>query len=288
MNNLFGLIRIKELMNITKGSKDIKIGLIDGPVQAEHKNLVKSNITLINSDIKPKCLTNDSIACKHGTFIAGILCGNRDSETPGICPQCPLIVRPVFPEETVAGKYTNSNFEELTKAVNDIINAGAKIINLSLGIAKANNYEFPALKAVLDFAYKKGVLVFAAAGNHGNIGVIPLISHPWIIPVTACDINGIPYKKNNLGITIGKRGIMAPGVDISSAIPEDKLSKMSGTSVAVPFVAGTAALLWSLYPKASAYDIHKAILKPDYPRKSIIPPLLDGMGSYISLKQNNY
>ncbi|MDP4180576.1 MAG: peptidase S8, partial [Bacillota bacterium] len=69
MNNLFGLIRINELMNITKGSKDIKIGLIDGPVQAEHKNLVKSNITIINSDIKPNCLNNDSIACKHGTFI---------------------------------------------------------------------------------------------------------------------------------------------------------------------------------------------------------------------------
>ena len=59
---------------------------------------------------------------------------------------------------------------------------------------------------------------------------------------------------------------------------------MSGTSAAAPFVTGAIALLWSLYPQASAAEIRQAILRPDIPRRSITPPLLNAEASWRLLQ----
>lgn len=280
MNNPYELIRIQQLMKKTKGSKKIKIGLIDGPVQSSHKLLQSADITLLGN---ATCITQNS-SCTHGTFMAGILAGTQGSGAPGICPVCPLLIRSVFNESNTSGIPVTSTLKELSKAILETIDAGAKIINLSLGTITPQLSDYPPLYQTLDYAFQKHVLIFAASGNQGRIGVIPLTNHPWIIPVAACDITGHPYSKNNLGITIGKKGILAPGVNITSTIPLDKLTTMSGTSVAVPFASATAALLWSIYPDATARDIHKVILLPTHPRKSIIPPLIDGEESYRLLK----
>jgi subtilisin family serine protease len=285
MNNLFELIRIQELMKRTKGSKDIKIGLIDGPVQSSHQALAEADITLLSNHIKPACKSEYSLSCIHGTFMAGILSGNHKFGVPGICPACPLIVRSVFNEDNALGTLATATIQDLSNAMLETIRAGANIINLSLGTSNTELSDFSELDHAFDYAFRKQVLIFAATGNQGKIGITPLTKHPWLIPVTACDLKGHPYKRNNLGITIGKKGIMAPGVNITSTIPGDQISSMSGTSVAVPFVSATAALLWSIFPKATASDIQKAMLKSNVSRKSIIPPLLDGEGSYMLLKR---
>jgi hypothetical protein len=56
--------------------------------------------------------------------------------------------------------------------------------------------------------------------------------------------------------------------------------------VAVPFVTGAIALLWSLFPKATAAEIRRAILLPGIPRKSVVPPLLNAGASWRALKAN--
>ena len=101
--------------------------------------------------------------------------------------------------------------DELSNAIIETIKAGAKIINLSLGLANnlLNNKQ---LNEVYHYASKHDVLIVIAAGNQGNIGQTSLIDHEWVIPVASCSDDGTISPRSNLGPTIGKRGIMAPGV----------------------------------------------------------------------------
>jgi subtilisin family serine protease len=174
----------------------------------------------------------------------------------------------------------------LAFAVQATVDAGAKVINLSVGIGNSSVEPHPALNDSMDYAFKKGVLVVAASGNSGRIGHIPLFNHPWVIPVAACDQQGKIMTKSNLGPSLGKRGLMAPGLDVISIVPPSGHTTMSGTSVAAPFVTGMIALLWSLFPQASAEQIRSAVLLPQVERRSIVPPLLNADASwrYLGVK----
>jgi len=79
---------------------------------------------------------------------------------------------------------------------------------------------------------------------------------------------------------------MAPGQDISSTAPGGQYIQMSGTSAAAPFVTGTIALLWSIFPTATAADIRHAILRgSDYNRRrTIIPPLINAEQALKTLR----
>ena len=56
----------------------------------------------------------------------------------------------------------------------------------------------------------------AAAGNQGTVGSSVITRHPWVIPVIACDLQGRPTTESNLGSSIGRRGLAAPGENIAS------------------------------------------------------------------------
>ena len=74
---IFDLIHLQPLMNITKGSSQINIGLIDGPIAINHPDLNTKNIIQIEAKQSGACSVTNSIACNHGTFIAGILKANN-------------------------------------------------------------------------------------------------------------------------------------------------------------------------------------------------------------------
>lgn len=202
----------------------------------------------------------------------------------GICPQSPLLVRPIFCEASDLNQCPTVTPKDLAGAVQETVDAGAKIINLSLGLDNSAVNHHPSLSDSVDYAFRKGVLMVAAAGNHGRIGHIPLFDHPWVIPVGACDEQGKVMSSSNLGPSLGKRGLLAPGANITSAAPSGGYTTMSGTSVAAPFVTGTIALLWALFPQATAEQIRTAILLPQSQRRSIIPPLLNAEASHLALQ----
>jgi subtilisin family serine protease len=146
---------------------------------------------------------------------------------------------------------------------------------------------YPELQQAYDYACKNNVILVAAAGNQGNIGSISLINHQWLTPVVACDENGRFSPRSNYGSSIGNRGLMAPGMNITSVSSEGQYTQMSGTSVACPFVSGTVALLWSLFPKAKAAQILYAIKKAastNTKERSIISPLLDAEEAWTLLE----
>ena len=141
--------------------------------------------------------------------------------------------------------------QELAAAIVECIDAGARVINLSLALAQPSTKGEQALEEALNQAVRRGVIVVAAAGNQGTLGSSAITRHPWVIPVVACDLRGRPMNESNLGSSIGRRGLSAPGDGITSLSAEGQPLTLGGTSVAVPFVTGTIALLWSEFPAAT-------------------------------------
>jgi subtilisin family serine protease len=279
------LVTLVALMEHTSGSPEVRIGLIDGPVLTHHPDLVGDHLREVSSHNGGACHRSMSTACLHGTFIAGILSAKRSSPAPAICPDCTLVVRPIFPETTSGSESMPSAMsQELGAAIRDCLNAGVRVINLSLALANPSTKNEQALDEALNQCARRGVLVVAAAGNQGTLGSSAITRHPWSIPVVACDLQGKPLNESNFGSSIGRRGLSAPGAGITSLGTAGKPLTLGGTSVAVPFVTGAIALLWSEFPGANAAQIKLAVTQAHQLRRaSVVPPLLNAEAAYQNL-----
>jgi subtilisin family serine protease len=171
--------------------------------------------------------------------------------------------------------------QALAAAIIECVEAGARCINLSLALAQPSSKGERELEHVLDHAAKRGVIIVAAAGNQGTLGSTAITRHSWVIPVVACDLKGRPMSESNLGSSIGRRGLSAPGGAITSLGVEGKPLTLGGTSVATPFVTGAVALLWSVFPTATAAQVKFAITQAYATRRrTVAPPLLNAWASY--------
>jgi subtilisin family serine protease len=226
------------------------------------------------------------LAAAHGTFIAGMLVAQRGSGAPAICPGCRLLVRPIFFEGGLRNfDLPSATPEELADAIVDCVAAGARILNLSVAVAHPSPNSEPKLQEALHHAARRGVIVVAAAGNQGLVAGSAITRHAWVVPVAACDPRGLPMQRSNLGNSIARRGLRAPGVAVRSLGGDGALVSSGGTSVSAPFVTGTMALLWSVFPKASASEVKRAVtLCGGQRRSSVVPPLLDARAAFRLLR----
>ena len=283
------LVKLTALMERTSGSPEVKIGFIDGPVVTQHPDLAGEHLRKISGNDGAICTQANSTACLHGTFVAGILSAKRNSLAPAICPNCTLLIRPIF-AEAISGseQMPSATPQELAAAIIECIDAGARVLNLSLALAQPSTKGEQALEEALNQGVRRGVIVVVAAGNQGTLGSSAITRHPWVIPVVACNLAGRPTNESNLGNSIGRRGLCAPGDAITSLSAEGPPLTIGGTSVAVPFVTGAIALLWSEFPAASGAQIKLAISQASAPRRaSIVPPLLDAAAAYQILLTTN-
>lgn len=276
------LVGLTPLINRTSGRSDVTIGLIDGPVAMNHPGLASQHIREIPGNGSGTCTQANSMACLHGTFVAGILSAKRGSSAPAICPDCTLLIRPVF-TEAIAGniQMPSATPQELAAAIVECIEAGARCINLSLALAQPSSKGERELEQVLDHAARHGVIIVAAAGNQGTLGGTAITRHSWVIPVVACDLRGRPMSESNLGSSIGRRGLSAPGEAVTSLGTLGKPLTLGGTSVATPFVTGAVALLWSAFHMATAMQVKFAVTQAFAPRRTtVVPPLLNAWAAY--------
>jgi len=293
--NPLNLIKLDKIMALSQGNHDIKIGIIDGPLDFSHPAFENTIIRTVKDSQFTSCKNASSMECIHGTFISGILGAKRGSSAPAICPECEILLRPVFMESisdnedhSIDKSLPNSTHEELSKAIVETIDAGAKIINLSLGLSSSTLTIYPDLEYAYNYAFKKQVIIVASSGNQGIVGNNPITDNEWIIPVAACDEKSRPEIHSNFGLSTGLRGLLSPGVNITSTMPEGRFGSMSGTSVASPFVTGSLALLWSIFPDVTANQIRNSvILNNNKHRRTIIPQLLDAESAFNWLK-NSY
>jgi subtilisin family serine protease len=278
------LVRLPPLMVQTSGRTDLAIGLVDGPIALDHPDLATGNIRGVQQN-PGRCDEPESAACRHGTFVAGILSARRGARAPAIAPGCTLIVRPVFSEARSAGEQMpTATPAELGRAIVDCVDAGARVLNLSAALVPASVRDERKLEEALDHTVRRGAIVVAAAGNQGALAGSVITRHPWVIPVAAYSRAGRPLAQSNLGRSMGRRGLGAPGESVTSLVPQGESVASGGTSIAAPFVTGAVALLWSAFPHVSAVEIkHALLLSARGQRRTVAPPLLDAWAAYEEL-----
>jgi subtilisin family serine protease len=282
------LVRLGPLIAGGPGRPEVSVGLIDGPVAVDHRDLDGEMIrTLPGHHVG--CTLRSGAACFHGTFVAGILSARRGSGAPALCPGCTLVVRPIFAEAPAIDRLPVASPRELAAAVLECIDAGAQVLNVSATLTRASARDEHTIQTVLDHACRRGVAVVAAAGNASAIGGSVITRHPWVISVVAYSLRGRPLTVSNLGAVIGRHGLGAPGETITSLSASGGTATSGGTSVAAPFVTGTLALLLSAFPRASATDVRAALLRSGRGRRrTVVPPLLDAGAAYQALRETQH
>src|SRR5262249_4815866 len=125
------LVKLAPLMARTSGRPHIRVGLIDGPIATHHPDLAGASLHEILGNRNGSCTRVDSIACLHGTFVAGIPCARRGSIAPAICPDCRVLIRPIF-SEVLSGRelIPSAAPKELATAILECIEADARVIIL--------------------------------------------------------------------------------------------------------------------------------------------------------------
>ena len=228
--------------NISVGDPSVLVAIIDTGVDWNHPDLVDNYVALgydwINNDSDPM---DDN---GHGTHVAGIIAAmiNNGIGVAGLAQV-----------KIMAEKALNADGYGTTAALANAIihatNAGAKIIVMSWG-----DYTDSVLlhDAIAYAYYEKGVLLVAAAGNDATSEKMYPAAYNEVIAVSATDESDNLARFSNFGSWIE---LAAPGKNIFSTVWNDDYSYKSGTSMAAPFVAGVAALTWSVYPQLSRDDL---------------------------------
>ncbi len=268
-------------MALGEGDPTLLIGLLDGPVAVDHVGLAgQSVVEVTGGDGRAvACVVRDSAACRHGTLVAGVLVAQRGLPAPGVCPGCRLLVRPIFSE----GRRAEAMPQKLAAGIVECVAAGARIVNVSAAFIKTVSPGGSELTETLEHAARRGAIVVAAAGNEARIGGSPLTSHPWVIPVTSCDGWGRPLAGSNMGASIARHGLRAPGTGIMSLNAAGGYAPLHGTSGAAALVTGAIALAWSAVPTASAGQVRAAVTGTAVGRRGLVPPLLDALALYQAL-----
>jgi subtilisin family serine protease len=189
----------------------------------------------------------------HGSHVAGIIAADSSyGPVQGLAPQAKII-----PAQFIANDGGGS-LGDAVLALQYAASRGAKIINASWGGAPCVS----SLRSAFQNLESKGILVVVAAGNDArNIDVYPEFPASFNlsnqITVAASSVSDFMTSWSNSGF--GLVHVAAPGEHILSTIPGNTSTYMDGTSMAAPFVSGTAALLWSAKPNATAQQIKAAI-----------------------------
>jgi len=150
---IFDIVGLTPLLERTGGRPDITVGLIDGPVALDHPDLAGQLIREIPANVPAACMDRGGAACAHGTFVAGILAAKRRSAAPAICPDCTFLLRPIFSEaRSPHSDAPAASSGELAAAIVDSVQAGARVLNLSVNVTGFSGTGESRLTEALDFA----------------------------------------------------------------------------------------------------------------------------------------
>ncbi|WP_246943150.1 S8 family peptidase [Bacillus pinisoli] len=215
--------------DVTKGSSSQEIAIIDTGVDYTHPDLDGKTIKgydFVDNDYNPMDLNG------HGTHVAGIAAAETNNATgiAGTAPNTRILAVRVL-DANGSGSVT-----DIADGIRYAADAGAEVINLSLGC----DCSTTTLQNAVNYAWNKGVVLVAAAGNDGVSTTFEPASYTNVIAVGAVDSLNRKASFSNYGTWVD---VVAPGVDIAATYPGNRYVYMSGTSMASPYVAGLAALL---------------------------------------------
>jgi subtilisin family serine protease len=213
----------------------------------------------------------------HGTHVAGIAAGDANTDAgsrrivSGIAPKAYIGNYKVF-VPTISGLSPNANSPEIVAAIEAAVADGMDVINFSGGEPEIEPSRDIVARA-LDAAAAAGVVPVVAAGNaYLDVGA-GSVSSPGTssaaITVGAVAATGVPPVSMRADFSsVGptpislrlKPDVVAPGVNILSSIPGG-WSRISGTSMASPHVAGAAALLRQRHPGWTVAQVKSTLVE---------------------------
>lgn len=264
MNRVIKLIHGEAAYRQGITGKDIPIAVLD--TGAFPHLAIKDRIVSFKDYQQQKKIPYDDNG--HGTHVLGIIGGDLSAvRFNGIAPGC------LFHVYKILNKDGNGRIQLLIDAIWDIISTiehtKVRIINISVGVSKVlHNDDVKRLNYAIDEAWKRGVVIVAAAGNNGpEEGTVTLPGiNKRIITVGCFDDklkgykNGLKNGYSGVGPTkecIIKPEILVPGTNIKSCgnRSEQDFCIKSGTSMATPVVTGMIALLLEKYPNMSPDEV---------------------------------
>jgi len=289
----------------------VTVAVLDSGVAADADLVQPNNRILASVNFADQRLTRDPGG--HGTHIAGIVAGNGTNsggQFTGIAPQANVV------DVRVLGNTGSGRISSVIRGIEWVLAHRAiyniRVINLSFGAPANLSYRVDPMSAAVEIAWRRGLVVVAAAGNGGpkrDTVVTPGID-PYVITVGATDDRGTIGRGDDMLAWFSAWGspdsnakpdLVAPGRRIVSLrVPGSALDtlfpdrvvvaqngatyfRLTGTSMATAVVSGAAALLLQSRPTLTPDQV-KALLvgtTQQYGGDSgqVLPdPIADGSG----------
>lgn len=280
----------------TTGSGNVVVAVIDSGVDSTHPDLAGKLVSFVDCFVKP-CQERTTMTDEagHGTHVTGLIAAatNNSIGMAGAGYNTKVMVIKMMNAQGVG------DLDNLMEAIIWAADHGAKVINMSLGAVEENldSAIITLLNNKVSYAWGKGVLLVAAAGNCGgntqgdkgcairneqetvtgyakNSKSYPGAS-PNVLSVAALKVDNTRASYSNYNDASNAKignwiSAAAPGGEytsetdasngIVSTIPANKYAYNQGTSMASPQVAGVAALLFAVNPNLTNAQV-KTILE---------------------------
>lgn len=270
-------IEILNAWNISKGSQDITIAIVDEGVDYTHEDLNTGNklvrgYSAINKKYDPSPNPSDA----HGTCCAGIAAAASDNGVGicGVAPDCKLMGIKIAYGVIISGiSYWDTTDSIIADGITKAVQLGADVLSNSWGGGPNSTTITEAINYAKKYGRSgKGCVVCFASGNDNSDVIYPgTLSN--VITVAAVNEYGerkSPTSKDgeDWGSNYGPEvDVAAPGVHICTTdimnsngyAAGNYFSTFNGTSSATPHVAGLAALILSVNPELTATDVEYII-----------------------------
>lgn len=259
-------IKAEECWDITTGSEDIVVAVIDDAVDITHpdlQNKIHLAYDVANDDDDPNPPVGKLEDFSHGTHCAGLIAAETNNETGIASIGYNVKIMAIKASRDTDDNSISSGYEGIIYAADN----GADVLSLSWG----GSGSYQVLQNVVNYAYNKGCVLVAAAGNDGNDGnekhYPACYNH--VISVGAVNYNDMYAWFSQYGDD--KVDVCAPGgsnantAGLLSTVPyhkddyNGKYDTKSGTSMATPVTAGLCALMLSVNPELTPEKLGKIL-----------------------------
>jgi len=249
-------IKAAAAWDISKGSSSIVVAVTDNAMYTSHADLTNKfttngyDVADSDGDVNPPALNSD---WDHGTHTSGLVGAETNNGTGMASIGFNTMVMPV--------KIGRNSDGALIAGFDGVIYAAdyaAKVISMSWGSTQTSTYG----QTVMNYAYNKGCVLVAAAGNDGVGTMNYPAAYTNVIAVASSTSSDKISSFSNYGTWID---VTSPGSSINSTTASDnpfgggKYQYMDGTSMATPIVAGLCGLMLSVNPNLTPAQIETCL-----------------------------
>ncbi|MEV0645650.1 S8 family serine peptidase [Phytomonospora sp. NPDC050363] len=249
-----------DLWNLGLNGEGTKVAVLDTGYDAAHPDLAGQVLAAEDFTGEGSPLDRDG----HGTHVASTIAGTgaADASKVGMAPGTGLLIGRVL-------SYGGGQTSWIVAGMEWAVAQGADVVNMSLGSSEPTDCTDPMAQAAAELSAQSKTLFVIAAGNSG---MRETVSSPGcvqgVLTVGAVDAEGATASFSSRGPVPGnhelKPDISAPGVAITGAaagsLGEVHYTRMSGTSMATPHVAGAVALIRQAHPDWTAQQVKAALV----------------------------